>query len=247
MSVNIPEDILKRVLKVVGYPIVTIEDFTTNNMTLDDLREIVLRDGLAEYFSWIPAKSVNEYNIGTTFEIDFPDEETYGVIDYRVILYQNSAVGRTGSVFLDAVTTNQYGSTYGGGAFGTKYNYDMQISRSWERLSRQSVADEMKTLRVNVDTVNRKITGYNSWPGKLNITWAKNSTDWDAVPSQHQQIAIKLMQSELLSFLGQTRAQLEDDSPAKFNWETMVDQAEKLKEECIDYLKNIPKVCVLRS
>ena len=85
MSVNIPDDILKRVLKVVGYPIVTVEDFT-QTMSIEDLNNLVLKDAINAYFAIFPKKTLAEYDVGRTFTIPFPDEYTYGVLDYKIVL-----------------------------------------------------------------------------------------------------------------------------------------------------------------
>lgn len=245
MPVIIPEDIFARVFKVMGYPIVKIEDFE-DTMTMEQFKELVLKDALQEYFSWFPKKEVQEVVVGRQFELDFPDESTYGIVDYRVVLTQNAVSGRTGNVFLDAVSTTMNQGTVGG-AFGTKYNYDMHIAREWDRLARQAQVDRNRYAKVSVDQENRKITGYSSFPGKLNITWAKMSENFNDVLFEHRQDAIELMQAETLLFFGRVWSKLAEASPINFDYDNALEEGKELKEKIIEKWRSKPRIVVLRS
>ena len=180
MSLILSDETFARVMKSMGYPIITISDLSGGLMTETQFKDIVLYDALQEYFSWFPIEDKQEYTIGTNFEIDFPSDDVYEVVDYRLVTFNNAYAGSTGSPFLDAVQTSQSSSFFSGKKmYGTPYHYNFFEAASMERTARQSVVDRYRTVNLSVDTKNRKVTGYTNYQGRLNITWAKTSEDFE--------------------------------------------------------------------
>jgi len=247
MSLVIPDEIFKRVLKSMGYPIVRIEDLSNGLMTEQEFKDVVLFDALHEYFSWFPIEDKQEYSVTTTFDIDFPSEDVYDVVDYRLVTYGNSYAGRTGSPFLDAVQINSGSSSFAGrGMYGTPYNYGMNIAYSYERMARQSVIDRNRVVQAKINYRDRKITGYTNVSGKLNITWAKTSEDFSDVLYQHQTDVIELMKAETFLYFGNLRNQIAGTTDADLDGSDLVSQGTEMKTAVLEKFKSKPKIVVMR-
>lgn len=246
MSLIISDEVFGRVMKSMGYPIITISDLSGGLMTEEQFKDFVLYDALQEYFSWFPIEDKQEYSVGTSFEIDFPSEEVYDVVDYRMITTNNSYMGKTGSPFINAVQTSTFSSTYSRGQYGTPYHYGSFEANATERMARQAVIDQYKVVNVQMDYQNRKVTGYTNYSGKLNITWAKKSDNFDDVPFAHQTDVIELMRAETFLYFGNLRNQSAGSTDVDLDGGELVSQGERIKENIMEKFRDKPKIVVIR-
>ena len=248
MAIILSDDVYGRVLKVIGYPIITLEDISGGSMTRQQLQDIVLKDALLEYWSWFPKKNVQEYSYSGQFEMGFPNATTIGILDYRVVQQRNGSLTSGGNSWLDIQNIQSVGSSgsYGGGMFGTKYNYDMNIAYESRRQTQQAVIDRNQVVKIDIDYSSRKIIGYTNLTGKLNITWAEYSEEFSDIPMGDRQDVIRLMQSYLLFFFGDLRNQTADNTPSDIDGSEFVSRASDLKEEVLEKWKSKPKIVVRR-
>ena len=248
MAINLSDETYGRVMRVVGYPIVSLEDLTGGRMDKQQILDLVIKDALVEYWSWFPKKNLQEYKFTGEFSVNFPNENVIGVLDARTVQrgLSGSTTGRTGNPFVDAVNYSMSTSSYSGGVFGTKYNYGMDLAYSQGRNAYQAVSDKNSVFKLDLDYVNKLATGYNNSSDIINITWAEYSDNFSDIPVAHQNDVIKLMQSYLLFFFGDLRNQTADSSPVDLDGSDFVSRAEDLKSEVIEKWKNKPKIVVVR-
>lgn len=249
MPINLSDEIYGRVMKVTGYPIITLEDLTGGQMDRQQFQDLIIKDALVEYWSWFPKRNLQEYTVVGNFEIPFPNLNVIGVLDARISQrnISGSVTGSTGNPFVDSVNITATGTGgYGGGVFGTKYNYGSYLSRSQQRTAYQALSDSQGVLKVDINFVDSKITGYNNTSDPISITWGEYSDTFSDIPVGHQNDVIKLMQSHVLFFFGDMRNQTADSTPVDIDGSDFVSRAEDLKKEVLEKWKNKPKIVVVR-
>jgi len=251
MDIIISDEIFGRIMKVIGYPIITLDDISGGLITKEQVLDYIFRDALMEYWSWFPIQNTKEYEEVTIFEIDFPNENTVGVVDARVSMAGGGSGGGFGSnAFATLKNCNSIGSTSlgGRGLYGTRYDYgSATTARTMQRMAMQANKNSLSTLKVNVDSINRKVTGYNNYGGRLNITWAEVSGSYLDVPFNDLQDVIKLSQAYLLFYFGDLRNQTADNTPSDIDGSDFISRAEDLRKYVIERWEDRPKIVVVKG
>ncbi len=252
--VNISQDNLQEILSVVGYPLASLKDLefgdekATDQEKLNNIKQLIIWPSLREYFKWFPLLNIVEYMAEDSIILDFPTPETFTVVDARL---NTAGFGVKDSVnpFVNnsvyrAVNTT---SSYGGGMYGTKYDYDMRISRLYDRMERQSLISTNKAFRLDIDFENRKVVGFSNIMGKLVVSWGCYSEDFNEVPFKRVSEVIKLSQAYLLRYLGNLRGQQISNLPNTFNFSMFLEKADDLEKKVLNKWEKYPKIVVLRE
>lgn len=232
MPINIQQKHLNLIKKVLAFPDV-------DELLLDDnqIKDLCIQPALQKYFTKFPIKDMTTIPIGSGVEIEvpFPDNTTFGVIDARIT--DVGMIGGAGGSFWDIVQFQAFqsnairGKT---GAYGQR-NYNpssLQQSTENKRHQYKSYQNAYVTNKITLDIDNKKLLVYTSNSGRLNITWAKYSEDFDNVRYERQLDVIKLCQAELLQQLVDSASILVDSgSEVTINTDALKDRAEKLFEE----------------
>ncbi len=234
----------QRILTAVGYPIINESDL---GVTEEFLKDHLILPALKEnFFKWFPITESDQYGIGTSFSIDFPDESTFGVTDVRLVVQGRGAV-RTGNPLINELNIKvKEGSYYNKWDTGNDYGYAEVFEM--ERARAQSTVSTNKSLRKHVDYQNRKVTGYSNITGDISITWAKHSNDFENIPFKFKEDVIKLAQSMILQYFGQLRNQTIDNGlPASLDGAEFIDRADELYQEVMTKWRAYTKVVLLRN
>lgn len=239
---NLPDDILKRIYKVIGYPILTVEDFKLTDL---DVKEVILADAWSKFWEWFPLEVTDVRPIYNTFSIPFPNELTYGVIDVRL----NNNI-EAGSITLSPFANSQRIVPAGRSSFqmyGTKNSYEMTEARIYQSKEKKALFEDQKTFYFEVNKKNRTVEGYTNASGRITIKWAQTSNEWADVPYERQADLIKYLQAELLEFIGDLRSQGTAQIGPEIDGQSFLNRAERLKEEVNEIWKGIPRIVVLRG
>jgi hypothetical protein len=259
MLINVPERYIQEILSEIGYPLIPMSSLKElassdeqGNLDVSTIRQnflnLVCWPALREYFKWFPITEIVEYLAEESFSFDFPDPETFTVVDARL---NTAGFGVRDSVnpFVNnsvyrAINTT---SSYGGGMWGTKYDYDYRQARIYDRMERSSLIDQNKAFRLDVDFSNRKVIGFSNILGKLVLTWGKLSEDFNDVQIQRLPEVIKLAKAYLLRYIGQIRGQSLTSLPNQFNYQLFLDRSKELEESVLTSWKSYSKIIIFRG
>jgi hypothetical protein len=241
-SITIDEKYINEILSVAGYPVVTLEDFEIKEKS--DLIDLVIRPALREYYSFFPIILPLTYDISSSdFNIDFPTNETFDVIDARVNTLGSTYARPVGNPLVDARYWWPSRNSYGSG----RYDYNTFNAYFKEKNALQSVIDTTKAIRIDVDQVNRKAYGYCNTFGKLNITWATYSNDFNAIPMIRMKEVLDLCKGYFLEKLVMIRGQQAGGLPVNFNYQLLLEKSKDLIDKTTKAWENYPKICILKS
>lgn len=244
--INIDEQYFNEIITVIGYPVITVNDNESDiELSKKQIEELVLLPAIREYYNWFPYVVMEEQQISGGFEIDFPDDETIGVIQasLNTNIFGASSLYPTGNPIINAAyyTYNQAMSKYG------PYDYNSKGALWQMRAEQQTTIEMMKAFRFNVDKHTRKVRGYSNMASRLLISWAKYSENFDDIPQIRIPEVIKFCQSKLLETIGNIRSMQNSESPNSFNYEQMLTRAKELKAESLDLWKLKTKICVMKG
>lgn len=229
--VTIDNDTFNEILVEVGFPIISFSEFP---YTEEQVKTIFLWKALREYYKWFPLKETQEIQVGEYFEVDFPDAQTFGVLDCKLNTNTIKAGTLTGDPFIDAtqIMGNQamFRSSY-----GTGNHYNRHISMHTKRAEYEAIKNSFSSFRFDVDRQLRKVTGYsNIQNSRVTIVWAKHSTDYGTVEFDKIEEVNKLSASEILmgmaNLYGMQSTNLENEIDA----DRLKDRAEQLREEVLE-------------
>lgn len=247
--VILPEDIKNRILSVVGYPLVTFDELKELGSE-EEFKDIIIKSALFQFFTWFPIINRQEYQVSSTFEIDFPTINTFTAVDVRL----NTAgfvVRDTNNPFVNNSIYQSLpsgsGSSFGGGAYGTVNDYGFREARVYERLERQTMINMNKAVRHELDFVNNKLTGYTNITGRLVVSWGEYSEDFNKVQFRWRDDVIKLCQAKLLEHLGMIRGQSSNNLPNAFNYDLFLRRAKDLNDEVLNKFKKFSKPVIIRG
>ncbi|MFW6226000.1 MAG: hypothetical protein ACOC3V_03500 [bacterium] len=240
---SIPDNIYERIITCIGYPIISESDL---GLTRDQISDLLILPALKDtYYKWFPITEKKDYEISISFEIDFPDANTFGVIDSRLVWKGTGSALPTGNPLINERYIKVRGQS-GRNMWdsGNDYGYT-QVYYAERSLSRSQIND-IKALKQWVDYANRKLKGHTNTTAKLSVTWAKYSDDWTGVQFKFQEDVIKLAQSYILKYFGNLLNQGTADLPTELDGNNMIDQSETLYEEVITKFKQYTKPVLLR-
>ena len=235
------------IVSIIGYPVL---DSSVWEMTDDDIKDLYILPALRSYFFWFPVRSEVQYTLGENdFQIDFPTatatRTVIGVLDTRL----NTTRYRTGLVTFNPLINAQniaISSKYRR-MYGTRNDYDMYLTRIFSDWERQSTISMWKAFRVRVDFNQQQVFGYSNITGQLSIVWAWDSVDFGDVARNKINDVKKLAQAQILRGFGILRSQQASDVPSPFNYQTMLDMADKYEEDVMNKWKRYSKPVIIRQ
>jgi hypothetical protein len=241
--IKIHEKYLEEIKDLTAFPIV-------DNIILTDnqIREVCVRPALRDYFTKFPIKVPEEQNIsGAEIVVDFPDEYTYGVVDVR-ILASGSSSG-SGSSWFELLRWQNIGGGKSSNKYGIPgYNPGHIMQANLDSMqAHQSMINQYTTLKYRVEPHNKKVYAYTNGSGKLNITWAKYSNEFNAVEYSKINDVIKLCRANLLLHLGMASNMIEDGSEIDVNSDLLIDTAKEIREEVFEKWEQYPDIIVLHA
>ncbi len=243
MSVSITEEWINQIKTVIGYPTVN-KVFLTD----DQIRTYIVATVLREYFTKFPIEVTDQQSISSSpseLEIDFPDENTFGVTSLAVVGKLGGTSGGTSS-FYDLVRFQQMGSTELGGSYGIKgFNPNSLQQTYLDRIQQVgSVQNALGSNDFRVYTAERKIVVHTDQTGFVLMTWAKLSTNFEDVLFERKQDVIDLSKANLLMHLVNTEGLINEPT---MDIGELRSKAEELRNPIVEEWKEIPDVILLRQ
>lgn len=242
-GISITQDWLNQVKKEVAYP-----KLETLVLTDDQIKEFAVFPALTQYFIKFPIKTtIEQYNTDLA-TIPFPDLYTFGLLDCRVV--DMGTIGGTGSSFWDILAYQRMGvlgntNVYGRRGLNPNGLYQQRLQLMQAMKSQQNL---LVTIKFIVDYPNRQVQVYTSTTGKVNITWAKFSNDFEDVIYQRKFDVIQLAQANLLDHVASVFDKITDGTlDVNINVENLRNRATKLREEILDKWMAFPAVVLLHS
>lgn len=244
MDVTIDTEYIEEIKSILAYPSVD-----TVILTDAQIRTLCVWPAMRDYFIKFPLKYTSEYTTSSGSESyqDFPDFETFGVSDVRVV-DKDTATAGDGTSFWDMWAHQQRSvTTKYSGQYGIK-GYNPNSLRQSSSLQRSEMATESNkgTVKYRIDEVNRRLYVYTNIGGKVNITWAKWSDDFDYVKFVYQQDVIKLAQANLLSHFSTTTQIVDAGGDVTINYSDIKALSDELRSSVMDKWNEIPDIVVLR-
>jgi len=224
--ITISEQDYKQIISELGYPVVSEEDL---EFSRSDIQDLFIYPAMREYFTWFPKEKETSVSITGSFEIPFPDENTYGIVDSRLNTTASGS-GTTTSPFMNELIFNAC-TRSGAGLYGTQNDYDMTQANYLERAERRAVNDYSKSYKISVDNSEKKVYGYTNIAGELVITWAKFSENFDDIPYRRKSEVIDLAKSKVLKGFAMLRGQMNTDIGIEFDTAVFEDRARDLEEK----------------
>lgn len=242
-GVQITGAYLQQVKKVLAYP-------SADNLLLTDaqIRSLIVKPELDRYFIKFPIKVTQEYFLSPNAEtsIAFPDVLTFGVTDVRVV--GKDRINAAGSGFWDLVAFSQmglntrYSGMYGVRGYNPSFLRQMNIQKRFEIATQSNLG----TVSSRMDFPNRTLYVYSNLPGRINVTWAKNSNNFDDVSLERKWDVITLAQAGLLDHMADTAGMVENGSEVNIASSDLRARASELRTSITDIWKEIPDPIVLR-
>lgn len=232
----------------------------------DQIKEICLFPALEEYFIHFPKKEYTQKEIAVgANEIPWPDDDTFGVSDARLVDKSTGNSMQGSSSFIDLVRYNSIGgggitalygnrSRYG----GNRASYGMMKSPRFapeglqyqfitNRLMQNSIT-EIGTFKVMVDYDRRVVLAAPTTNCSVAITWAKMSRDFSDVRVTQRLHTLKLAGANYLEYIADVGALMDDTTAEKkIDAQALKDRAEKLRTEVMDLWNKLPHPVLFRS
>lgn len=242
--ITIDNDTFNEILTEVTFPIISFAEFP---YTEDHVKNVFIWKAMREYYKWFPKVDIQEVVIGESFSFDFPDAETFGVKDCRLITNVVSPGQPTGNPFVDSSQISSISSPYSN-RYGTGNHYNQHIPYHTRRAEYEGLKNTANAFRFNVDKANRKVTGYsNLTSARLNIFWAKYSTNYGDIPFDFIEEVNKLAASEILRGMATLYNFQSTNLENEMNPDYMADRSEQLRDEVMSSWKAKPKPVLMRS
>jgi hypothetical protein len=231
-EIIISDQWLNQIKKRLGYPSVS-----TIVLSDDDIKELIVKQALYEYFIRFPMIEEESHSIGMGSEliIDFPDINTFGCLDVRIVGkgYQSTYGGSFWDLVMyqsfgvTATTRNQYGANVKG------YNPNALRQSRYAVRAATETAINQGTFKYRINQDLRKLYVYSTITSIVNIQWAKFSNNFSDVKFQFIWDVIKLCQGYFKLHMADTFSLISDSTA-----EVTVDVG-LLKEEGNDLIKEI--------
>lgn len=246
MAITISTSDLNRIKSVLAFP-----SATQILLTDDQIKELIIRPVIEQYYTKFPIKTIEEKTLtsGTENSYDFPDLFTFGALDVRVVgkdLYSGS-----GNSFWSLAAYSNQNATMrgngGGGAYGVKGYNPSQIrqSRMMQRQADATYANQF-TISSRVDKVARKVYVYSEASGRVNVTWAKWSEDFNFVMFEYKNDVIHLCQAGLCDHLANTAGIIQTNTDISINTGDLKSLAEDLRSKVLEKWDGIPDIILIR-
>lgn len=238
---NIENKEYKEIIMEVGYPIVSEDDL---EFSREDIEDLMIFPAMREFFIWFPLTEFQSLQITDSFEVDFPDDKTFGIVDARI--NSNISGGSlTASPFINELLITQRMES--SRMYGTRNDYGMMEARRMQKSYAQTAQNSIRARDIRVDEQNKKVFGYSTIQGELVITWAKYSDNFNDIPYRRKQEVIDLAKANVLRAFGMLRGQLDTDTGVSFNEGDMISRADDLEQKVLDKWRGMTKVVVIRK
>lgn len=232
------------ILSRIGYPFVNESDLEIN---FNEIKDFCVLPALLEFFKWFPILHEDLFTVSGSFDLPFPDEQTYSATNIRLNTGRNGQ-SYTSNPLINSTFVRPANSGIGGGLYGKNLTYDLEQVYHIERLTGQSSIDMYKAEKCTVDEQLRKVVGFTNVSGKLQIVWCKYSNNFNDVPFKRKKEVQDLASAYLLRYFGELRLQGEaPDLPVQFDGQMFVDRAEKIEDKVIETWESFPKIVILRK
>ena len=238
-----------RILTAIGYPVIKEEDL---GLSSDQIKDLLILPVLKNvYFKWFPIKEIQEITSGSNFEVDFPDVNTYGVIDARLVWKKYNSNASSGSnpfVYgMNVVVKSSGAPGRNSNMWDTGNDYGYSQVYEAEQAEMQARISSNKSLRINVDYENRKVKGFTNVAGNVVITWAKYSDSFSSVQHRFKEDVIDLSKAYVLRYFGDLFNQGSAALPNELDGASLTDRGDELYEIVLDKWKNYTKPVLLRE
>jgi len=231
---------LELILTPVGYPVLTEEDFPIN---FEDIVRLCAFPSFSQFMRYNPFTLKTYHTVALSFDIPFPNVDTYGVVDSRISMYQNASNALTGNFYNDVRFLSPMGQ-FAGGRNGFPIGRDTLLmqevdARTWVNIR--------KAGKLEVDEENRLVHGSSSSGGELEITWAVAKHDFSAIPFSKKDDVIRLAQANLLRFIGMLDSQQENNTGVTFDSQLFLSRADELETAVLTRWRSRTKAILLRG
>lgn len=245
-QIIISDQWLNQIKKRLGYPSVSTIVLSDN-----EIKELIIKQALYEYFIRFPMIEEESYSVGLGSELvlDFPDINTFGCVDVRIVGkgYKSTYSGTFWDLVayhamgITSTTRNQYGARIRG------YNPNaLRQSRYLERAAAETAINQ-GTFKYRINQDERKVYVYSSIASTLNIQWAKYSNNFSDVKFQFIWDVIKLCQGYFKLHMADTFSLIADStSEVTVDTSLLKDEGNALISEVHDKWNEYPFVFISR-
>jgi len=229
-----------------GYPVITNE--ADGLMTDDQIKSYIIAPALEIFFSYFPLIEYQDIIVGgqSSFQIDYPNNYIC-VADCRFIP-QSASIGGgnryniSDNPFYSASQVISKGggaSMFGGGMFGTPYNYGYRNTYFERRMAADSADNMNRVWRATQKDTVKKLELYSSIPGVISIQWGiYTETFSDACRLEQRSDLIALCKAMYKYQLGEILTLQEQELPTQIDGQVLKDDGnemiEKLREKWSD-------------
>jgi len=212
----------------------------------DDIKTLFIVPALEEYCRMFPITSDETKTFQGTLEIDFPDDQTYGLVDGRYTTINNVNAGgfqMSSNPFGNMLQmSTQTSSLYSGAKNSYGYNSE-QFTRNFQM---DSKINSLKASDVMIDQVNRKLICFTNVASVLYLKWAKYSENFNDVRYEYKKDVRELSASYLLQWWGNLLEMGNTDLPSSLDGDSLKSRGEDLEKKIVDKWEKVPKVAGMR-
>lgn len=238
-AIKISEFYLNQVKSALAYPVAPYI-----HLTDDEIKNYAIWTAMYEYFLKFPIPVYEQYIAATTpITFPFPDDDTIGVLDVRVVDKPGNLGGSGGSS--EFISLYRYNNLY------PRYNNTRMPMRRYtsnffspnglrhlvfqEQMFNDAVRNNLNTFKYIIDPYKKNVTVYSTINAKVDITWAKTSNDFDMIKPTRIIDVINLSKAYLRLHLASLGGMLTDNTVEKqINVDYLTSEAkeviEKIKE-----------------
>lgn len=246
MKIFITEEMLDEIVSEIGIPIFDWEDTPYDK---EYVKDKFIWKAMREYYRYFPIQNIEEYYISSNFELPFPNEATFNILDARLNTNApssgNTMVGTTIKERMLSVAGT--GSSSGIGMYGTPYDFGMKETYHTTRAEYNALKNSNSAFRVKVDSNNRVVKGYTNIPGRISIIWAEYSDDYSTIPFEKIEDVHNLARSNIMRAWGHLVKLQSSSTENDLDGDYLIDRADELRTEVIDRWNAITKVVIRRG
>lgn len=243
MDITITQDDLDEILSEFGFAVLDETDWPFKQKYV---RKNFIWPAMRDFFRFHPIIEFQEVYIDTYFDVDFPDETTFGVVEANL----NTNAIRTGlpvgEPFADSRSIMNSSYKYGG-RYGTSNTYGQEVTFHSRRAEYNGLKNSQRSWRFNVDKQARKVTGYSNIQGRITIKWAKFTTDFDTIEFNKKRDVIDLCRANIFRGWGNMLSMQSTSLDNELNPDFMISRAEELETKVWDKWKAYTKPVILVS
>lgn len=250
--VIISERDLNLILTNTGVPFINLEELEYNR---NQILELMVLPAVLEYFKWHPIIDVQSFPVRPArFEIPIPSTAFTAERAYLLPGYPSTSKGGNPLSFY---FNEMYYAMNSTGTFtipthGPRKRHgfadtDALSTRILDRAVRKGAANIASRTRIRVEHVGKKIVGYSTAAGMLEVEWASFSNKWEYIPFNRQSEVRELATSYALRNLAMLRSQARTDIPGTLDYQGFLDRANQLEEKIITLWQSTTKPVIIRS